>query len=58
MNFGHIVGEHQIDNTPELTAHVLLSWAGVIMAATITGLALYFIYKSSKLNTRKERIKE
>lgn len=54
-NFAHIVGEHQEGSAAEIITHILLSWAGTIIAATITAVALYFVYKSFKLNTEREK---
>lgn len=55
MNFAHIVGDHQADNSLQLASHLLISWAGIAIASIIVCTAVYFLYRKFKVNFVKQR---
>jgi len=58
MVIGHIAGHHDSQPPLQLLFHLLGSWAGLIITATIVSAVLYFIYKTYKLYAERVRIKK
>lgn len=55
MNIAHITGHHETQSLWQLASHLLLSWAGIIIAAVIVSAVLYYIYKNFRLQTKRQR---
>jgi hypothetical protein len=56
MNVAHIVGEHQSENSFTLVSHLLTSWAGLVIAATIVAIALHVLYRKFRPAPRLDKI--